>query len=148
MMSERMEAEEFVQQLPEGNMTVETEVHFDGVCVHLDIVGRYDYDSARKNPDLVNEACRQYECTRVLIDARSLEGDVSICDQLGIAEYMAGSIDRKLTLALVARREQVPNDKFFETALVNRGMSVRVFTDVEEAREWLGAQSLAEARGQ
>ena len=45
--------------------------------------------------------------------------------------------DIALKTAILAREDQVLPDRFAETVAVNRGINLRIFTDIAEAKRWL-----------
>ena len=75
---------------------------------------------------------------RLFADCSTMEGGHSIFDLYFISEQVSlGSLNLReaiLQPALAASREKV---EFWETACMNRGMLVRIFSDRDEAIRWL-----------
>ncbi len=57
-----------------------------------------------------------------------------------MAEYGANVIQH-LKVAMLAREDHILPDRFFENAAVNRGVSVKLFTDADKAIGWLQKRS-------
>jgi hypothetical protein len=56
-----------------------------------------------------------------------------------VSGNFAGVVER---LAVVVRPADVPTEKFFEPAMINRGMPTYVTLDVSDAIDWLTAKFL------
>lgn len=86
---------------------------------------------------LVERACKQYDCRRVLIEAREFKRDLDTATAFdsGIA---ASRIVPGLKVALCFPGYR-PDDvsAFFKTVALNRGTLIEFFEDADEAREWL-----------
>ena len=78
------------------------------------------------------------DCLRpVLIDCTKMSGNLSVLERFQTVVYGQKMIGKVSKLAIVRWRESSPPDRFVETAAANRGILVRLFTDVQEAVEWL-----------
>jgi hypothetical protein len=82
----------------------------------------------------IGEICRREGLPKVLCDVRGMMGKINILDSFQLAVTGAGAF-RGLQLAGVYRQEDI--DPFAETVIRNRGGNVRVFSDIERAKEWL-----------
>jgi hypothetical protein len=71
----------------------------------------------------------------VLLYVTQGRSPIGAFDKYEIGVQLAGTADRRLILAVVARAEEV--DHFFETVARNRGGAVRVFSDEAAALQWL-----------
>ena len=87
--------------------------------------------------DAVIEAANASSVTRVLCDERNLEYRLDTVDTYKSAEYIAEHAPRIARIAIVTALEQSEEIDFWETVMVNRGMTIRVFTNLEDARTWL-----------
>ena len=77
----------------------------------------------------------------ILIDGRDLTGKrITLMDRFNIGETFA-MLQNNLTfvplVAMVGNEPIVDPKRFGETVAVNRGASVKIFTDFEEATRWL-----------
>lgn len=86
----------------------------------------------------VAERCQKEKLKKVLIDLRKVEGNPSIIDLYELGVEIANAVGPGIRGAAVARRRMV--NYMGENTAVNRGAIFKVFTDVEEAMEWLGVQ--------
>jgi hypothetical protein len=85
-------------------------------------------------------ACEEEKVTKVLIDVRELEGRLSTMEAYAIPEqYFPKMRDRSVITraALVDLKEFEHSDRFFENVAANRGFSLLIFSDPDEAVEWL-----------
>ena len=106
---------------------VETTV--EGDIDSLDDVQRFAADVA--------EMTRKCDCHHVLHDLRRTVVKLSTSDIFTAEEIvkrvgLAGPVKRALVIGSLHRDGQ-----FYETVLLNRGHFVKLFTDLESAREWL-----------
>jgi hypothetical protein len=85
----------------------------------------------------VQQACSAHGCFRLLIEER-LEGPrLSTIDVYQIASSSEGVRQFFRQLAYVDVNGEGDLMKFAETVAVNRGLPVRMFATVAEARDWL-----------
>lgn len=81
------------------------------------------------------DACTTHNCRKALIDAREVKVDFGIMAMLQAGEDAASLTHIGLRIALLARKDMLSS--FFDTVVFNRGGDVRVYTDIDAAREWL-----------
>jgi hypothetical protein len=79
----------------------------------------------------------------ILCDETQLEYRISTGDTYASAAALAKAAPRVARIAIVPRPQSYQDAAFWETVVVNRGLTARVFRDVESARAWL-----AQAAGQ
>ena len=108
--------------------------------VLLTIAGAVDGAELRAAMQAAITSCIAHDAWLVLTDLTGMNAGHTVVDLFGLITVIgdlgvrgrfreavvAGSDPRTLELA-----------QFFETAGVNRGLSIRAFTDVESARAWL-----------
>lgn len=87
----------------------------------------------------VVETAIEHRCTRVLCDERELEYRLSTMDTFELANQIAAHAPRLARVALVIGSQNLPNGAFFEDVAVNRGLTVKVFRNLEAACDWLNA---------
>lgn len=90
----------------------------------------------------VNDAiryCRQNKISGVLIDITQLTGfdSPSLVDRFWFVSKWAETAAGRVAMAMVTRPELIAPDKIGITIAENRGFHANVFTDVEEAGQWL-----------
>lgn len=119
-------------------MTIEHETWFKGDLLCVRAWGRDDsLEDVKRYGVAVLEKARLQNCTRILCDERELEYAIGTLDTYEYARFLAQKAPRVGRVAIVCRPEQIENGEFWETVAVNRGLKVRMYTDIDEARAWL-----------
>jgi len=106
--------------------------------VEVEFSGAFSPTAAMGVVDLMVAACQETGCPRVLLDCRRMSGPLGVTDRYEVAEYGARVIGHHVTVALLARPDQVLPDRFFESVAVSRGVRVQTFIDATQALAWLG----------
>jgi hypothetical protein len=96
------------------------------------------------------EACIEHQRTKVLIDVRTLGGEMSMLERwdyaVGVArmnlEYVTRGSLPPVQLAYVASYPILDPNRFGETVALNRGVTVKVTDDFREAMSWLGLEAV------
>jgi hypothetical protein len=81
--------------------------------------------------------CKAGKFTRILCNELDLEYRLGVFDTYKSAQFMAENIPYVGHAAIVCSAKFMADAAFWETVAVNRGLSVRVFKDMETARRWL-----------
>ena len=105
--------------------------------LHVEASGAFDSANAKEFIRQILEACHQHDLWKIFVDIRKMEGPIPIMDRFELASFFAAEHAASVRLVVLESREQVPDDKFFETVAGNRGASVKVVSDLEEAWEYL-----------
>ena len=87
----------------------------------------------------VIEAARTHECSQILCDERGLKHRLGPLDTYQYARYIATEAPDLGRVAIVPQPDGVRDASFWENVMINRGIMVRVFQSVDEARMWLSA---------
>ncbi|NSW52670.1 MAG: hypothetical protein HPY85_09220 [Anaerolineae bacterium] len=74
---------------------------------------------------------------KILLDETGLVYRISLGDTYASAAAVAEAAPRVVRVALVPRPQGYQDGAFWETVVVNRGLTARVFPDVESAHAWL-----------
>lgn len=74
---------------------------------------------------------------RILCDERELEYRLSTLDTYATAAFIAAEAPRLARVAIVCSPRSMDDARFFENVAVNRGLTVRAFEDIAEARAWV-----------
>jgi hypothetical protein len=82
-------------------------------------------------------ACIRHGVTHVLCDDLDLEYRLGTVDTFQSAQFIAAQAPAVARVALVCNPKYIADARFWEDVAVNRGLTVRVFTEVEAARAWL-----------
>ena len=96
----------------------------------------------------VLDACAEMGSSRILVDLRPVQGELSTMDRWNHFEFLAHLIQaysasgrlRDVRLAYLGTPSQVDPQGFGETVARNRGISLRATTDPEEAFDFLGVE--------
>jgi hypothetical protein len=83
---------------------------------------------------LIDE-CKKNQCTKVIIDASSLQADLGVTELFRAGEDAAKLSRYGLRVAFLARNETI--DSFFNNVIYNRGGETGVFTNRNAALSWL-----------
>jgi hypothetical protein len=83
------------------------------------------------------EACAERGVTRLLCDERELEYRLGTLDTFEAAQFMAAFAPSVARAAIVPNARSDADARFWETVAVNRGLTVHIFREIEEARRWL-----------
>ena len=93
----------------------------------------------------------EHKLRKVLIDGRQLIGDPELLERFYYGTFVAQAVNRTVNrtacavpaFAYVLEKPMLDPDRFGETVAVNRGMRVRAFDNLEQARWWLGLNKFA-----
>jgi hypothetical protein len=118
---------------PSGSRRDDVEITQRDGFVEVQFSGEFNPAAAMEVVDLMVAACDETGCSRVLLDCRRMTGPLSVVDRFEVAEYGSQVIERHVTVAMLARPDQILPDQFFEKVAVSRGVRVRVFTDRSRA---------------
>jgi hypothetical protein len=99
----------------------------------------------RENTTAALALARQAGTTRHLIDSSELTFAASLTDlyQLPASQYEREQVDRRSRIAILSPRDEKAREAthFYQTACVNRGWSVKLFADRQEAIGWLRGEA-------
>jgi hypothetical protein len=117
------------------DVRIEPHVHY----LHVHVSGEYkDPIPEQGQPSFIVEACQKHRLTRILMDARELEGEIGILTRYWRGTRFADAfLGSTIRTAVVGNAKQVDIQPFFETVARNRGVTVKVFTDLDAAMVWL-----------
>ncbi|MFM8332326.1 MAG: hypothetical protein ACKN9T_11615, partial [Candidatus Methylumidiphilus sp.] len=73
----------------------------------------------------------------VLCDERKLDYRLGTFDIYEAAKFLAEQVPRAAKAAIVCNAKYIEDARFWENVAVNRGLSVRVFCDIDAAERWL-----------
>ena len=105
--------------------------------IHFDFTGEFSQETGKQCIDAMVEVCSRSQISKALLDCRNMTGEIQVLESFMVARYgvqMIGSISK---FALVGREDQMFPDNFVENVAVNRGINLKLFTDVEKAIGWL-----------
>ena len=99
--------------------------------------GTFNVENGLKVVDAMSDACIQYECFKALLDCRPMVGEMPIMQRYRVVEYAEKTREIKMKTAIVVREDQTLPDNFVENVAYNRGINLRIFTDFDQAVNWL-----------
>jgi len=108
-----------------------------GSYLLFEYTGLFTVEKAISCIELEVESCIQHQIYKVLLDVRGMEGPIRIIDRYEVGTYAVKTAEHKIITALVGREEQILPDHFLEKVTFNRGVVMKVFTDMKEAVKWL-----------
>lgn len=110
-------------------------------CLICTIAGDLNLEKVGDCVKQITEEAKKNNCKCLLNDLRRANLDLSIVDLYMTAEkVISKELDRSWRRAIVV---DVDSEKaeFYETTAHNRGLSIRIFNDIDEALKWLKAGS-------
>jgi hypothetical protein len=119
-------------------MRHELEITFKGKYIEIISNGEKSYQSSLRLWASALKVSKENKCYKVLGIATSSQAPSTI-DSYKHAELLHNfKVDYKYKIAWVELNpEEFEGIKFLENVLVNRGMNVKLFEDVETAKTWL-----------
>ncbi|SMF95947.1 hypothetical protein SAMN02949497_3325 [Methylomagnum ishizawai] len=115
--------------------------HSDNGVVEAVFGGELTPDELRTAVEATLEAARRHANFLVLADCLELRGGHSLFDLYALVDFLeASGIPPNFKEALLmpgAGREWFEGVEFWETACLNRGLAVRIFSDRAAALAWL-----------
>jgi len=105
--------------------------------IRFDYTGDFSEVMGKQCIDAMVEACSQVQLSKALLDCRHMTGEIQIFDSFRVAKYGVKMIGIIYKTALVGREDQMFPDNFVENVAVNRGVNPKIFTDIDEAIDWL-----------
>lgn len=82
-------------------------------------------------------AALEFKCKKVLCDERKLQYKLSTLDTYKLAEEASVYSKHTTRIAIVCGVKYLKNGLFYETVASNRGLTVHVTADYDEAADWL-----------
>ena len=88
----------------------------------------------------------EHKLSRVLVDGRQLCGHPEMLERFYYGAFVAAAVNRTVecakcavpTFAYVLEHPMLDPNRFGETVAANRGMRVKAFANLQQARWWLG----------
>jgi len=120
--------------------TVETElaVSFEGDHIRIISNGEKNFEFASRLWTQAVEACKKNDCFTILGVANSSRPPDTFEGFDHAQLFRDLDIGRGYRIAWVEQnRDAFESIYFIETVLVNRGVNIRLFSDVSEAKDWL-----------
>jgi hypothetical protein len=105
----------------------------------IKVKGERTVDSIKEVTKKIAEKCSKQKCMKVLIDVREFTERINFSDIFDlVARDLPNITKNKINKAAIVDIEGHNfNKEFFENVAVNRGHNVKIFTDINDAMDWL-----------
>ena len=125
-------------------------LHPDHTLAEARFSGRLTADELSTAVHEILEFAVAHNVFHFLADCTSLEGGHSLFDLYGMVDVLLESghaHEIREALVLPVQPDAMEKVAFWETACINRGINVRVFSDYQGAVDWLISEASTESTG-
>ena len=107
--------------------------------LYVKVKGKRSVDSIKEATKQIAEKCDKLKCESALVDIREFKERINFSEIFElVAENLPKIINHKINkVAIVDMEGYNFNKQFFENVAINRGHNVKIFTDMNEAIQWL-----------
>jgi hypothetical protein len=113
--------------------------------LYVRVTGEYNEVEAREILLEWTAVMRNHYLNRVVYDTTLVTGfdaeSQSVITSFKTSELVAQLVPRSVRLAFLQSPNRLRKDRFDENVMFNRGVMVRVTSDLQDAIEWLGTDS-------
>ncbi len=104
--------------------------------------GNYTLERAINLCKLSIDTCVIYNKQKIIVDICKVTGNVPFFERYQYAEALAQykvkhALAISSKIALLGREPLIDKNRFGETVAVNRGVNIKVFTEIDKALAWL-----------
>lgn len=78
--------------------------------------------------------------SKILCEETELEYNLSTLDTFDSVKFISDNTTSIVRVALVCNSNNFPDAQFWESVTFNRGLTVKVFIETEQAEKWLNAE--------
>ena len=117
------------------------EIHIQGDVLIVTAKGNRSLQTIMAMSKEILAACVRDGKKKVICDVRELKGRLSTLEAFDVPDKYFPKIRDKSVIthsAIVDLKEYEKSYKFFEDVAVNRGFVLRIFSNIDEAIEWIG----------
>lgn len=123
-------------------MSIKSEVILEKDYLCLYCTGHSTVEEVKKVFVKVVDVALEHKKSRVLVDANKVTGTFSIFERYEVSELLAReviqrAIGKKLKIAICGQEPLIDPQRLGETVAKNRGVNLKVTTDLNEAKRWL-----------
>jgi len=90
---------------------------------------------------LIIKSCVENQCRQVLMDETEMTAALDEVNQYQMVQRLLSQIPDGLDVAIVVNSKNYRETSFGVLVAENRGVHIKMFTEIESAREWLQQQS-------
>jgi hypothetical protein len=105
--------------------------------VWASVSGRFSLENAKTFFLEILQRARAEGINKILIDARGITTEISTIARFEFGSHLVAQNPYQTSIAIVGNEDAVWPDRFLENVLVNRGVDVKVVTEIKEALKWL-----------
>jgi len=107
--------------------------------INASITGEFDPSLVKKFLQAVADLAKEKNCTRVLTDLRVAKPQMSVLEIDDLPRFAAKTgLDFSVRRALVIA-DDYDDYSFYRASSAVQGQNVRIFNDIDKAKEWLFA---------
>jgi hypothetical protein len=119
-------------------MENELEISFEGDHIKVIANGVKDYEFARRVYTGIHDACIENSCFKVLGIGKTTRSQSTLeaFDNARLWKDLGFTFQYRIAWVEL-NSAAMDTAQFIETVLINRGFPVRLFNDIEDARQWL-----------
>ena len=106
--------------------------------LHVEVSGDFDLPGAKDLTRHEYGVAREHDLHKIFVDRRVMKGPGNGLHQFQYAEFLAKAQGTSnFRIVILKKVGLIGLDRFFENVAVNRGATLKVTTDPEEAFKWL-----------
>ena len=107
--------------------------------LYVKVKGKRTKESIKKATEGIVEKCQENKCSKVLVDIRDFSERINITEIFDLAskELPEITMSKINKVAIVDNEGFNYNKNFFENVARNRGHNVKIFTNIDNAMQWL-----------
>lgn len=113
--------------------------------LYVKITGNFSLEEAQDHFIEMLQAIAQHKVKKVLVDGREVSGEPETMERFFYGEFAAESVAKfakhgvslATQFAYVLQEPVLDPDRFGETVAVNRGVRIKAFDELDDARQWL-----------
>jgi hypothetical protein len=135
-------------------MALITATRAESGVLYATVSGAFSLPEGESSFLQVLKATARHQCGKVLIDGRQVKGDPTTIQRFLYGSFAAesvatctrtGKFARTPQFAYVLHEPVLDPERFGETVALNRGMWIKAFDNLDEARAWLSAAPASRA---
>ncbi len=127
-------------------MNIAGSIQTRNTYLYAEVSGTFEIKQAKQFTRKVLDILYESDLPKVFIDARQLKGDISTMQRFEYGAFLSSAIREIFAsgekiqprLAIVADISILDRQRFVEIVARNRGTSIKVTDNIDEAYEWLG----------
>lgn len=129
-----------------GNLAVTVQADNDRGILCANYTGEFSLREAESSFQEILDALIEHKLKKVLIDGRQVVGSPEPLERFFYGRHVADAVSQTVNrhnievprFAYVLKEPVLDPRRFGETVAVNRGMRVKIFSDMKQAEWWLG----------